>query len=1419
MTKIKNTKKGMAKKTLSMSLVVAMLATSNVPVWAAEFSDGSDVAVATEAPATDDTTADVAEEAFTDEAAPEVATEETVTPATAAEVNYDNYTSNFKITMNPAGWGNGNPVTAEGELKDSNGNIVKTTNAVAGTDDQITANYTWLANGREAHNSNASTDIAANTEIKGTTSSPWSYTPDLQDFNKTLSLMITVKRGNTVIYQETIEGGIVGARDISSQLNSGANTTLAGLNDASKLQYDGKEKKLVPTNTYTAESGKITNKHITWNYATEGNDFTNYTNKTITVVGTLEGTYDANSDAYGYKGQTVSGTYKVAKRNIADVNNFVPTLKTTSVQFTGKPQKFGKADVTLGVKIDNDTTIDITDAIDPDYTFEGTSGQEAVTDKGYTLNIPVAAIKTDSKAFNNFTIDASISSLNATTTNKYKIVKRDLSKCTGEVKTDIKFDLVKDSNDQQLLAYINTLGNKIELKGDDGKTFTLDDISNYVTVTVESALTNAIKNKTTGVVNNAIKIAYKSDEQSVTGSILLPVRLTTQSLSDATITVTRTNDDGSTTNVSLAETVADAKTAGKSLNLKYDGKAKKLEDMKNFALTGVSGIQSGEYEISYDDNVNAGIVKVTLTGKKSYEGSVKNFYFKIKPASVAPSDASVAPNGVTINPANDTDAALYKDAVDLKIEKELVSGDPKTKLEEGKDYTVKYYYTSADKSSVNTKQDAEAIKNDGSNVVGDYVTAVVNITKGNYSSDGEQYFAKSVRITEKSIKNVTITLEKTSYTFTGKEIVPEVVVKDGSSILEKGVDYSLQVKDNKNVGTATVTVKALAGSDYKTDSTASTTFTITPAKAEDVKVVLSENTVGTVKKAEAVSGKENTFKYNKGKQIQPKVEKPNITLNGFDVTDEFDIKRLTYGDNNQAGKEMGSVTISPKTGNKNFDGTKTQKFNIEGTTLTGTLSVYGSNKKAIAIDSATKAILSSTYRFYYSGKDCTFADAALVPSVAAAKEGTDYEIKYVNNVDAGYGFVIAVAKGNYEGHATSTTWNDADHKVNYALNDGKLTKNGVTLATNVIDAVAFTINPAVFTAKNITVTNGVYATGLPVKPQVTVSVAGKTLVEGTDYKLSIRPQSSDKGFTYPDSIINATDGKIFYVDVLPMGGYKFDDVDGSNTFAWGIDKFNFAAADITSSGDTVTVKNGNMTVDSSDYTVTKDEKAGTVTITAKEGSKNYTGSQTVKANNVQIQAPVISGVNVVGNKATVILSGESNGASGYDYVISKANDYTTDRVDVTKNQVKTTGDFKYVQQGTYYAYCHAWTRDANGKKVFSGWSNIYPFSVTAITPDAPVITNVKVSGSTIKVTYKAAANATGYDVVLGTGSKKENGETRPYQYGNHKVLNLKEGTVTATFKNVPKGTWVVGMHAFNRTSENGKKVFSKWSNLKKATVK
>ena len=156
---------------------------------------------------------------------------------------------------------------------------------------------------------------------------------------------------------------------------------------------------------------------------------------------------------------------------------------------------------------------------------------------------------------------------------------------------------------------------------------------------------------------------------------------------------------------------------------------------------------------------------------------------------------------------------------------------------------------------------------------------------------------------------------------------------------------------------------------------------------------------------------------------------------------------------------------------------------------------------------------------------------------------------------------------------------------------------------------------------------------------------------------------------------------------------------------------------------------------------------------------------------------------------------------------------------VNKNQVKTTTDFTYVQQDTYYAYCHAWKRGADGKKVFSDWSNAYPFVVSAITPSQPVITSVKAKGNTVTVTYTKATTADGYDVVLGSAAKNVNGEYRPVEYGKLVKKNIKGNVVTAIFKNVKKGTYYAGLHAFNRTSEDGKKVFSQWSNVKKVTVK
>ena len=1381
MTKIKNTKKGMAKKTLSMSLVVAMLATSNVPVWAAEFSDGTDAAVTSEAeaPVVEDT-ADADTAAFTDEATPEVATEETVAPATAAEVNTDGYVSTMKVNLNAKGWGNA--VTVSGTLKDKNGADVYTWDWNEKANTGVQVSYTWLSNGLEANGKDPSGVLEQSSLVNTIT-----YTPSKEDFNKDLSLMVTVKRGNTVVYQETVAGGVVGAQDISDKV---FDSQIKFKDGVTSTVYNGKEQKLTPENTYDNKTdfGKILTGNITWNYAQASNDFTNVTGakNVITVTGTLEGTYDATSTAYGYKAVTPDkyvGSYQITPLDITS-SNLVASMKTTSVEFTGSKQYFGKSDVTMQVKVDDSTKIDITDAIDKDAKFEG----DTAVGK-YNLKVSSAVLDKDNSALKNFKLPTT--AVEATTDNKYEIKARDLAKCSVESDIELNIDDVKGATAEGLVNAIKNQASDVTFKGQDGRTFALSNILNDVTITAEQALVNAIKAGTTGTINGAVTVAYQADTENVTNKITVPVRLTISNLADVKVKVNGTE-------------LKTSATASDMLSLPYIAKAYDLQKKENgISSFKVENLKTGEYKISYSDNVNAGTVKVTVTGLLSYAGSVKNFYFKITPATVKAESVSMK-DKVTVNTANDADASLYKDALELAVKQELFAGNGKTTLGLDKDYTVKYYYT---KTKATTKDEAE--KADGDNIAGNYVTAVVTVKQGNYN---KVTFVKSAEITKKKISGVTISVEKPSYTYTGKQIVPEVVVKDGSSVLEKGVDYSLKLKDNVNVGTATVTVKALDGSDYETDSTATATFSITAAKAEDVRLVLDPA----------------TNSYNKGKQVKPKVTE--VWLGDVNVTSQFDTVHVTYGDNNQAGKGMGTLTISPKTGNKNFTGTKTQKFDIKGVELKGALKVYGANKKQLKAND-NHVINWNTYHFYYNGSECKFADEAFIPSsIAAAKEGTDYEIKYIRNVDAGFGFVAVVAKGNYEGNCTYSDyytedgikyyydWLD-DQNGGYQLVDGKLTLNGTVIQNNIVDIVAFDIRASVFTAKNITVSNGVYATGLPVTPKVNVTVAGKTLVEGVDYKLNIRPQDSDKGFTYPASVINATNGKVFYVDVVPMGGYEFDDVDGSNTFAWGIDKFDFAAADITASGDTVTVKNGNMVVDPSDYTVTRDKKAGTVTVAAKEGSKNYTGSQTVKTDNVSIQAPVISSVNVVGNKATVVLSGESNGASGYDYVISKANDYTSNRAAITKNQVKTTGDFNYVQQGTYYAYCHAWTRNAEGKKIFSGWSNIYPFSVSAITPAQPVITSVKAKGSTVTVTYTKADNADGYDVVLGTATKKVNGETRPVEYGTLVKKNIKGNVVTATFKNVKKGTYYAGLHAFNRTAENGKKVFSEWSNVKKVTVK
>ena len=1302
MTKIKNTKKGMAKKTLSMSLVVAMLATSNVPVWAAEFSDGTDAAVETEAPAA---------ETFSDDA------EETPIVSNTADVNAASETTTGKeftatytpITFTATGAAEGSAV-ADNSMTWADGTL---STSVTVADNQVITGAdvyaTWKVDGEVVGDLAASgTEVTSGTAL-------CTYIVSKATANKKVALYVYAVKDNGVVWSYTSDEITVNPKNTADVVKA----------TASDVEYNGSIQQVTPSLSSVSGVGSLPEELDTATDYTigydESSDFVNVTEKPITI------TLTPKSSAY--KG-SITATYTITSKTLSSKEaiaaEMVATLKNASYKFDGT------ANGAIKVKKED---IELVDAATKKVDL---SNYLKVDENGYVnVDRATGAIElisgTPETGNKNYNITAADGNRVVISTNTPELEARDLSTVTVSI-DPIKAGQTKASIAESAIHFYDK-DSKKEL-----------DLFDYVNIDIPNNAVNAGKYTVT------ITPAVTTGSTKLTGSLTAELSLYASNINDAVFKKDNTTMETTASNVNTI-----------SVEKYYTGEPVTFTaDEIGVPTVDSAPLTDKDYEITYSNNTNAGTANMFLIGKSSYENSIKKYNFTINKTPVT----EVTRNEYVekIDTAKPED---YKTAMGVVVKAKVPGTNKVLTLTEGKDYTVTYAFTDSGKSV----QATVSVKNDSN-----FATA----------ADTDILTVKST-ISKATLKSDYIKLKENSFTYNGQAIEPAFDVVIGGHIVDPA-NYTTKYTNNVNAGTATLTIAAKDGSDY--NGTASITYTIQSADATKLNGV-----IGT---------KEYT-----GYSLEVAADDIDLTLDGkkIDVAKNF---TLTYGENVNVGE--GTVTLTPK--NSNFTGTKTLTFQISGEMLSGGTFKY--------VDKDGFEVKLANASFDYDGTAHTYAKTSLNYTAKTLKEGTDYEIKYVDNVygqkgtDGNqYAAVLAIAKGKFGGNLTAT-----DATSGISVKDGVYTDAAGNKITNVFHMEMIKINQEAITASCVSVSNGTYAAGLPVKPSVTVVVKGKTLVEGTDYELNV---SANK------DVINATEKQTLLVTIEPKNGYKLATNTSGDpialTYAWGIDKFDLANADVTVDGDKVTVKCGKVEVGADEYTVTKDAEANKVTVTATKDNKNYKGSKTVSAvvtdPTEKPGAPMISNVKVTGNKATVILSGDTEGAAGYDYVISTDRDCITnkDYASVNKNQVQTSTTFKYVQQGTYYAYCHAWKRDANGKKVFSDWSNAYPFVVSAITPDAPVITNVTVSGSTIKVTYKAAANATGYDVVLGTSSKKENGETRPYNYGAHKKLNLKEGTVTATFKNVPKGTWTVGMHAFNRTSEDGKKVFSPWSNLKKATVK
>ena len=1373
MTKIKNTKKGMAKKTLSMSLVVAMLATSNVPVWAAEFSDGTDAAVATEADAfvADETETPVVEDTTEDASA-------------ASVVESGDITTSLKVDKKSVVWAD------SGAKATVTGTIVAKDNADLGT-----VKYSWkdengIVVGTPAQISNlgnVSIELPATKALAGKTLTLWIYSADdntVANFNFSTNISVTIEK---------------------QKLNENATLTLGA---AGTLTYKGFEQGVDVTN----QAIKVTNKVSAIGdlkdseYVLTSTTAKNADEKvTVTATATPESAYTGS----------ISKEVSIGQKPFAKTDIEADVTTGLEYQYTGK---------NIVIPTDKITLKESKSEKDGDHKLGGADLSAAIKEATVANTVKpnnsgtTVSVTADTDKLKNFKQDETAGAVKFngkfTTTEKVTIKKRDLS--TDGTKITMKFaNVPKDTTVAQLVKFLT-------FTGTEGSELDLTNGTDY-----EISVTNpkGTKVATLGEVGDyTVTVSAKDTGDTCTGSQKLQVSVVGNVLKNATYG--NTSYKPSYTGSEVKPSKADLG----QITLHYVKNDNTTEDVK---------LQDSQWEIvGYNNNINASVynagtvnesntdiksqasVTIKLVGS-GFNGETVNVPFNILPLEVKGEYIKV-PENISYNKG-------YDKAEDYKVPVTVVAKDKDGKTAktlDPKDFTVKYEFVQV---SPNTSAD---------NTFGNKIKATVTVTNTNYiynSSDttkkADIVATSQPEIVAKALTDSMVVANPATYTYTGGKITPSYYVIDGTTVLYKKGDVvddlaeyeEVSITDAVNVGTGKINVKGVdhKGTNSGYSGKATGTFTITAANTADVKVSFTN-------KAE---------RNYTGKQIRPRSIK--VTLNGNDVTNQFEV--VSYGENISG---TGTVVLKPVDGNKNFTGANvTAEFNIVKEEVTADLKAYDDKgleatdwyAKAeagkVTDDKGTVTVDAKKY-FDFDGTAHTFAKVLLddikkTDDSKTSAKASDFEIKYVDNVAGkkvtgkkNVAYVYAVAKDG-TGFAGTKTLVTADG----------------TIIKNVVAYKAFSIDSVKFVAKNVTVKNGTYAAGLAVKPEVTVQIGGTTLVEGKDYKLTLINKSTANtrdvliaGMTKVTPT-DVTTGKVYGVYIEGINGYEgskvismANDDAGSDKLVWGIDKKDIKDCTVTVKDGVATVLNGYIPVAATEYT-SKNNGNGTYTVTANSTSKNYTGSKTVKADgkaeDEKPAAPMISSVKVVGNQATAILSGDSEGAAGYDYVISTDRDCikNKDYASVNKNQVSTSTTFKYVQQGTYYAYCHAWKRDANGKKVFSDWSNAYPFVVSAITPDAPVITNVKVSGSTIKVTYKAAANATGYDVVLGTGSKKENGETRPYHYGNHKKLNLKEGTVTATFKNVPKGTWVVGMHAFNRTSEDGKKVFSPWSNLKKATVK
>ncbi|HCL21242.1 MAG TPA: hypothetical protein DHW47_04800 [Oscillibacter sp.] len=651
--------------------------------------------------------------------------------------------------------------------------------------------------------------------------------------------------------------------------------------------------------------------------------------------------------------------------------------------------------------------------------------------------------------------------------------------------------------------------------------------------------------------------------------------------------------------------------------------------------------------------------------------------------------------------------------------------------------------------------------------------------KGNnttHSDSSEQSF--TVTIAPKTV-TAAVSVEPTSYTYTGEAIVPTTVtVKDGTTVIPAS-EYTVTYGNNTNAGKATVTVKDQDGGNYVVSGTA--TFTITKAELSGVTVSLKGWTYGDTAKTPTVSGNLGdgnvTYQY---KADNASTYTSTVPTNAGTYTVKATVAESA---NYKAATATGSFTIAPKTvtnaavtlsqtsyayTGRAFqpsvtvkDGTTVipaSEYTVAytGNTNVGTATVTVSDRaggnyvvSGTATFTITKAALSGVS---VSLIGWTYGDTAKTPTVSGnlGNANVTYQYKAADAADETYTNVVPTNAGTYTVKATVA------ESANYAA--ATATRNFTIVPKAISKATVENIGEQKFTGRTIT-------------PTITVK-DGTVVLTDADYSVA-----------YANNI----DAGTANVTITGKGNYT-----GSTSV-----KFTIAQAAAP-----VVVDDSGATVTAPD--TTKENVAGKLNETGKtkynkDSKGEVTTDEEIILGNVK-KAMGVTGTNSTMITAQVTTSGSATKAmtvlpyaqgadSRKNFTVKKLNaDGTIETID-SRNVVKMAAGLKLeLEDGAIYAI--SWTTPSS-----SGSGRSYT-SGQSFTTDLPAdsINRVTVNGKKLDSKYyTVSSNGSGSIVTL----------TDAY------LATLKAGKYTVKIENkthVSTGTFTIkadGTLSSPRTADAG----------------